>query len=178
MQIPLVLVRGNSATATRCTGNSATASKLQTARNIKVTGAVNGNANFDGSENIEINTVSNYNKTTLNKTLNGTTINVEIKKSQDIVLVNIEANVRGNGIGTINEFALAFPEWAKPKVKPSSVKVLASVTNTDIQGTSLKRDIRAELWYQASGNLYLAGTFLNQNSESTILRANLAYILD
>lgn len=54
MQILLVLVRGNSATATRCSGNSATASKLQTARNIKVTGAVNGNANFDGSENIEI----------------------------------------------------------------------------------------------------------------------------
>lgn len=56
VQIP---VHGNAATATKassCIGNSATASKLATARNIKLQGAVNGNANFDGSGNITINT--------------------------------------------------------------------------------------------------------------------------
>lgn len=37
-------------------GNSATASKLQTPRNIKLQGAVSGNANFDGSNNITITT--------------------------------------------------------------------------------------------------------------------------
>lgn len=37
-------------------GNSATTTKLQTARNIKLQGAVSGNANFDGSGNITINT--------------------------------------------------------------------------------------------------------------------------
>ena len=37
-------------------GNSATTTKLQTARNIKLQGAVSGNANFDGSGNIIINT--------------------------------------------------------------------------------------------------------------------------
>lgn len=53
---------GNANTATTansaktCTGNSATASKLATARNIKLQGAVSGNANFDGSANITINT--------------------------------------------------------------------------------------------------------------------------
>ena len=35
-------------------GNASTASKLQTARNIAVTGSVSGNANFDGSANINI----------------------------------------------------------------------------------------------------------------------------
>jgi len=35
--------------------NAATASKLKTARNIKLTGAVSGNADFDGSGNIQIN---------------------------------------------------------------------------------------------------------------------------
>lgn len=52
-------VHGNSATATsasKCTGNSATATKLQTPKNIKVQGAVSGNANFDGSTNVVINT--------------------------------------------------------------------------------------------------------------------------
>lgn len=53
---------GNANTATTassaksCTGNSATASKLATARNIKLQGAISGNANFDGSANITINT--------------------------------------------------------------------------------------------------------------------------
>lgn len=53
---------GNANTATTansaktCTGNSATASKLATARNIKIQGAVSGNANFDGSANITIKT--------------------------------------------------------------------------------------------------------------------------
>ena len=40
-------------------GNADTASKLQTARNIAITGAVSGSANFDGSGNITINTISN-----------------------------------------------------------------------------------------------------------------------
>lgn len=41
------------------TSNAASASKLATARNIQVTGAVSGVASFDGDENIEIATVSN-----------------------------------------------------------------------------------------------------------------------
>ncbi|MDC5350440.1 hypothetical protein NRA49_06760 [Acinetobacter baumannii] len=41
------------------TGNAATATKLQIARNIALTGAISGAANFDGSGNISINTTSN-----------------------------------------------------------------------------------------------------------------------
>lgn len=40
-------------------GNSNTATKLKTARNIKLQGAVSGSANFDGSNNVTINTVQN-----------------------------------------------------------------------------------------------------------------------
>lgn len=56
------LVHGNSVTATsasKCTGNSATANKLVTPRNIALTGAVKGNAKFDGSADITINTTQN-----------------------------------------------------------------------------------------------------------------------
>lgn len=38
------------------TGNASTADKLKTARNIKLSGAVIGNVNFDGSANVNINT--------------------------------------------------------------------------------------------------------------------------
>ena len=41
-------------------GNANTASKLASARNIALTGAVTGNANFDGSGNININTTVNH----------------------------------------------------------------------------------------------------------------------
>lgn len=40
-------------------GNSATATKLQTPRKITLSGAVKGNANFDGSGNVEISTTQN-----------------------------------------------------------------------------------------------------------------------
>lgn len=40
-------------------GNSATAAKLQTARNIAISGAVKGSANFDGSGNVIITTSQN-----------------------------------------------------------------------------------------------------------------------
>lgn len=39
--------------------NAATATKLQTSRNIAISGAVSGSANFDGAGNITINTTSN-----------------------------------------------------------------------------------------------------------------------
>lgn len=45
-------------TAATCTGNAATATKLAAVRTINITGAVAGNANFDGSANISINTTN------------------------------------------------------------------------------------------------------------------------
>mgnify|MGYP006956031235 CR=1 FL=1 len=51
---------GAATSALACTGNSATATKLATARNIAISGAVSGNANFDGSSNITINTKVQY----------------------------------------------------------------------------------------------------------------------
>ena len=43
-----------------CTGNSATATKLATARTISLTGSVTGSASFDGSANITISTSTNH----------------------------------------------------------------------------------------------------------------------
>lgn len=73
------VVHGNSNTATsagKCTGNSATATKLQTARNIKLQGAVSGNANFDGSSNITI-TTTQANIAILTGTVNGDNLELD-----------------------------------------------------------------------------------------------------
>ena len=52
-------VQGNASSSSACSGNSATASKLATARKITISGAVSGNQNFDGSGNITITTAQN-----------------------------------------------------------------------------------------------------------------------
>ncbi|OUY08710.1 phage tail protein [Acinetobacter populi] len=52
-------------------GNAASATKLQTARNIAITGAVTGSASFDGTGNIQINTA--LNNFSNNKNSNGYT---------------------------------------------------------------------------------------------------------
>ncbi len=56
-------------------GNSATATKLQTARNIKLQGAVSGNTNFDGSGNVTI-TTTQSNIATLTGTANGNNLEI------------------------------------------------------------------------------------------------------
>lgn len=48
----------SSTTSAACTGNSATSTKLQTARKITLSGAVSGNATFDGSSDVTISVVS------------------------------------------------------------------------------------------------------------------------
>ena len=54
INLPGVNTAGNQSTS----GNAATATRLATARNIALTGAVTGNANFDGTGNISISTTA------------------------------------------------------------------------------------------------------------------------
>jgi hypothetical protein len=60
-------IAGNSATSSSCSGNSATATQLQTSRTLAISGDVTGSASFDGSANATIagtiaNGVVTYNK--------------------------------------------------------------------------------------------------------------------
>ena len=51
---------GAATSALTCTGNSATATKLATARTIALTGSVTGSGTFDGSGNLSISTTTNH----------------------------------------------------------------------------------------------------------------------
>lgn len=55
-------LKGNADTATACSGNSATATKLQAARTINFNGALDGNVTFDGSNDVSV-TLSEFNHT-------------------------------------------------------------------------------------------------------------------
>lgn len=90
---------GNANTATTansaktCTGNSATASKLARARNIKIQGAVSGNANFDGSANITINTTVGVSKVEKTVSNNGITIKMTLKKQLNMVYASFNFTI-------------------------------------------------------------------------------------
>lgn len=71
------------------TGNSGTATKLQTARNIALTGGVTGNGNFDGTGNLSIATTIAGNAPTATKLATARTINgVAFDGSADITVVD------------------------------------------------------------------------------------------
>lgn len=65
---------------TNISGNAASASKLATARKITLTGAVTGEANFDGSQNVSITTTVNHTHSYLPLTGGTLTGDINIKK--------------------------------------------------------------------------------------------------
>ena len=89
-------------------GNADTASKLQTARNIALSGAVSGSANFDGSGNITINTTANnaigvgqsWQDVTSSRARETTYTNTTGRPIQLFISVNVGG--QGDDIGTFN----------------------------------------------------------------------------
>lgn len=60
---------GQAVDSAKCSGNSATATKLQTARKITLAGPVKGEVSFDGSSNVTIQTTTDMPLYTIEKTL-------------------------------------------------------------------------------------------------------------
>ena len=89
-------------------GNAATATKLQTPRNIALSGAVSGNAWFDGSGDITINTTANnaigvgqsWSDVTSKRANNTTYTNTTGRPIQLFISVNVGG--QGDDIGTFN----------------------------------------------------------------------------
>jgi len=86
-------------------GNSATATKLQTPRTISLTGGVSGSASFDGSQNISI-----------SSTVNHSAINTDILPSVD--------NTHSLGSSSLR--------WQDVYVGPGSLYVQDAVTNENV----------------------------------------------
>lgn len=78
------------------TGHAQTASKLVNARNIALSGAISGNANFDGSANVNISTICPTSKIIKNLSNNGILINLIIKKQLNLVYVNLTVIIPKN----------------------------------------------------------------------------------
>ena len=71
-----------------------TANKLKTARQIALTGAVSGSANFDGSGNVNINTIINKEQWTVSNSNNGNSVTINFYREGNIVIGQIEISAK------------------------------------------------------------------------------------
>lgn len=111
--------------------NSATTTKLKTSRNIALSGAVSGNADFDGTGNITINTQLKENTAVARAYVNFSVSGgvVSINKSMNIVSVVRNAS----GVFTLT-FANALDDaeyvWAGSAYHPSTTKIPVAVNGS------------------------------------------------
>lgn len=117
-------------------GNSATADKLKTARNIKLQGAVSGNASFDGSKDLTINIDIPITTVTKNTTKDKISVEAIFKKQLNIVTVYFKITSTGNDILTENNFV---PEEYRPTqtISKTTFGELAGPVSSDNKGLAI-----------------------------------------
>lgn len=112
-------------------GMLGTATKLATARNIKLQGAVSGIGVFDGSANININTELTNQTSQLNLSSAG---KVTFKRKGNIVFVIAESTCLPNKAYTIGGNIATIPDWALPSENILTNSSLKTNTITDMNG--------------------------------------------
>lgn len=121
-------------------GNASTASALENARTIALTGDLTGSASFDGSSNISISTTATFTGTT-NLTYNSTTRKVESDTGTDATIPLFSNTVAGlagaSGGGTVN-YLRADGSWASPPGTATNLGYTAATsTITSSTGTGV-----------------------------------------
>lgn len=146
-------------------GNSATATKLENARNIKLQGAVSGNANFDGSVDTTIFTSIPISKITKILNDSGITVNVVLRKQSNIVYANFNIEIPKNTLHTI-AFNSAIPTGFIPN---ENIQITISESDTTIK--------YAKLYIKSNGGI--TGVVNNSSeNDSLSLIGQATYIID
>jgi hypothetical protein len=87
--------------ASSCSGNAATSTKLENPRNISLSGDVSGTASFDGSANISINsTVANNSHTHDNTTVDSLDWSKILSKPAPAITVTLTGDTTGSAVNT------------------------------------------------------------------------------
>ena len=141
-----------------------TATKLVNKRNIKLQGAISGNADFDGSKNVTINTEATVSKVTKTLTSDGITADVVLRKQFNIVYANLKFTIPKNTV-KVTSFQSVFPSGYEPKEN------LMLTSQDDFTGeTNLKLIIRPTNMVAVAKNASTDG--------DAILIAQATYIVD
>lgn len=127
-------------------GNSATSTKLATPRNIALQGAVNGNANFDGSGNITITTTqANIAVLTGTITLSEGSGSIDVTYPSGYTKDNCIAIAMGMDIfnNTISFYSASSSHIFEVRLKSTNISVRC--TSLDGVGTSTTKNYKVVL---------------------------------
>ena len=124
-----------------CTGNSATSTKLATARTISLAGDISGSASFDGSSNISI-TAAVADDSHNHNTLTGLSASIAELNYTDGVTSNIQTQIN-TANSSIASLSTSKADLASPTLSGTPLAPTASVStdNTQIATTAFVRDI-------------------------------------
>lgn len=155
------------------TGNwkitSSNAKKLETARKIKLVGSVTGEANFDGSSDIEINTNSSVSISDASATTKGI-----IKLAGDLTGTADIVSIRDNAVTSSK---LANDSITTSKIKNNSVtidKLPSGATNSGfLRGDGVWVNIPAPINYTAGMGITITGNVISNSAPN--INQNLSY---
>jgi hypothetical protein len=154
-------------------GNSATATKLQTARTIALSGDVSGSASFDGSGNISIvSTVADDSHNHTIATVNGLQTALNLKSDSSHNHDSAYLNVSGDSmVGKLGASKLDFGQGYDQTTYAVSVNTATPYTLTDIDGVALSvaKSYRVTGIISATGTLTGAVALLVSNDTSFTL---------
>jgi hypothetical protein len=161
-------------------GNASTASTLETARTISLTGDLTGSASFDGSANVTINTSATFTGTT-NLTYNTSTRTVVSDTGTDATIplfTSSDAGLTGpSGGGSVN-YLRADGTWASPPGTPTNLgfttgtSTITSSTGTGVALPTFTSTINGLVPYSGGGTqkfLRADGSWITVGSRQTFV---------
>lgn len=161
-------------------GNSATADKLKTARNIKLQGAVSGNANFDGSKDIVIETQEEFQETTINKSNANLSGTVKVTRYGKIIFLTMDFKILGEDTRyLVNELEINLPDWAKPSYSPNTAVILdRSFMATSISNGLIEAYVNTMIRFGNGRHLQIWGAISDTREQKGTISLTSCYILD
>lgn len=161
------------------------ATKLKTARNIALTGAVTGNANFDGTGNISINTTQEVKKFTTNFSATyGTTGSATFRKSGNIVNIFAQINIPANTMDSLIFNIPNFPDWAKTnQASPNTITTgiaIGGLAGMEADPGYTLQNVCRLTFHKHSDTVYrFVGLFGNKDQDdSSTLYISMNYIVE
>lgn len=143
-------------------GNASTASKLQTARTIALTGSVTGSGTFDGSGNLSITTTTNHNHDSVYVNVTGDTMTGGLTLALDSSAYNTKGLMFGSTTGSrigsngSNDLGIYATNnlFIRPNYTSSTTTYGLKMTATDFSPTTNKSMSLGTSSYQYN-NIYM-----------------------
>ncbi|MFR8116911.1 MAG: hypothetical protein ACLVAK_07915 [Clostridia bacterium] len=150
-------------------GNSNTATKLQNDRKISLSGEVSGEAIFNGSKDVNIETTPYENFVNLNLSNNGF---IKIKRTGKVVCATANVTCPADGSILSNQNKAVLPEWAIPSSQMIIDNEVKGSTTSNMSGNCFGY-IRIN-----TAQNYISTVINNTSNVDIMLTLNITYMVE